>query len=413
MIEFNSLRCNVATLLLVVIYICFVGLGIPDSLFGPAWPVMSGEFGLPVSVAGLMTPYFCIFTVISSLFSDKLINRFGTGKVTAVSTMLTAVGLFGYSFAPSLWWIMIFAIPLGIGAGAVDAGLNNYVALHYTASHISYLHCFYGVGVTVSPVFMSLALSGGGDWHNGYRYAGIAQLCIAVMAILAVPLWGKVAEAGRQSGTETADTDPADTPRTLSLHEQAKDAGIRWVWLIFAVAVTLEVLVGNWGSTFLVKIKGMDPAFAAAMTALYYFGLAAGRFFSGLLSRKLTAWRIIALSLAVWPLAVVFFVLPLPPAVAGVGLLFAGLGMGPLYPNLVYLTPRNFGRDVSQSVMGSQSASAYLGLLAVPPLFGLLVNRFGVGLYPPFLAGMYVLQLLAVVLFVRHLKKRGRFGVDV
>lgn len=400
-----------ATLLLMIIYACFVGLGIPDSLFGPAWPVMSGEFGLPVSIAGVMTPYFCIFTVISSLFSDKLINRFGTGKVTAVSTLLTAIGLFGYSFSPSIWWIMIFAIPLGIGAGAVDAGLNNYVALHYKASHISYLHCFYGVGVTVSPVFMSLALGKLGDWHMGYRFAGIAQLCIAVIAILAIPLWGKVARAASQGGKHSAaDADePEVTPRSLPLREQAKDAGIRWVWLIFAVAVALEVLVGNWGSTFLVKIKGMDPAFAAAMTALYYFGLAAGRFFSGLLSRKLTAWQIIALSLAVWPLSVVFFLLPLPPVVSGMGLLFAGLGMGPLYPNFVYLTPRNFGRDVSQSIMGSQSASAYLGLIAVPPLFGLLVDKFSVGLYPPFLAVVYAIQLAAVLLFVRHLKKRGTF----
>lgn len=399
-----------ATLLLIVIYICFVGLGIPDSLFGPAWPVMSTEFGLPVSVAGVMTPYFCIFTVISSLFSDKLINRFGTGKVTAVSTMLTAIGLFGYSLAPSIWWILLSAIPLGLGAGAVDAGLNNYVALHYKASHISFLHCFYGVGVTVSPVFMSLALAKLGDWHMGYRFAGIAQLCIAIAAILAIPLWGKVAKAGTHSPAEADTGEPEVAPRSLSIREQAKDPGIRWIWLIFAVAVALEVLVGNWGSTFLVKIKGMDPAFAAAMTALYYFGLAAGRFLSGLLSRKLTAWQIIALSLVVWPLSVVFFVLPLPPVVSGVGLLFAGLGMGPLYPNFVYLTPRNFGRDVSQSIMGSQSASAYLGLIAVPPLFGLLVDRFSVGLYPPFLALVYLIQLAAVVLFVRHLKKRGRFG---
>ena len=401
-----------ATLLLIVIYVCFIGLGIPDSLFGPAWPVMSGEFGLPVSVAGLLTPYFCIFTVISSLFSDKLINRFGTGKVTAVSTMLTVVGLLGYSFSPNIWFFLLCAIPFGLGAGAVDAGLNNYVALHYKASHISYLHCFYGVGVTVSPVFMSLALAKLGDWHIGYRIAGFVQLSIALISVLAIPLWGKVAAQTAQAG-KASDTseqgEPDFTPRSLSLREQARDAGIRWIWLIFAVAVALEVLVGNWGSTFLVKIKGMEPAYAAAMTALYYFGLAAGRFISGLLSRKLTPWQIIALSLAVWPLSVVFFVLPLPPAVSGVGLLFAGLGMGPLYPNFVYLTPRNFGRDVSQSIMGSQSASAYLGLIAVPPLFGLLVNNFGVGLYPPFLAVVYVIQLAAVLLFVRHLKKRGTF----
>ena len=399
-----------ATLLLIVIYVCFIGLGVPDSLFGPAWPVMSGEFDLPVSVAGLLTPYFCIFTVISSLFSDKLINRFGTGKVTAVSTLLTAIGLFGYSLAPSIWWLLLSAIPLGLGGGAVDAGLNNYVALHYKASHISYLHCFYGVGVTVSPVFMSLALGRIGDWHMGYRYAAIFQLCVAVIAILAIPLWGKVAKVGTYSPAEADTAEPEVTPRSLSLREQARDAGIRWIWLIFAVAVALEVLVGNGGSTFLVKVKGMEPAYAAAMTALYYFGLAAGRFVSGLLSRKLTPWQIIALSLAVWPLSVVFFVVPLPPAVSGIGLLFAGLGMGPLYPNFVYLTPRNFGRDVSQSIMGSQSASAYLGLIAVPPLFGLLVNNFGVGLYPPFLAVVYAIQLAAVLLFIRHLKKRGTFN---
>ena len=402
-----------ATLLLIVIYVCFIGLGIPDSLFGPAWPVMSGEFGLPVSVAGLLTPYFCIFTVISSLFSDKLINRFGTGRVTAVSTMLTAIGLFGYSLAPSIWWIMVFAIPLGLGAGAVDAGLNNYVALHYKASHISYLHCFYGVGVTVSPVFMSLALAKLGDWHMGYRIAGFVQLGIALTSVLAIPLWSKVAAQTAKAGKASDPSEqgePDFTPRSLSLREQARDAGIRWIWLIFAVAVALEVLVGNWGSTFLVKVKGMEPAYAAAMTALYYFGLAAGRFISGLLSRKLTPWQIIALSLAVWPLSVVFFVLPIPPAVSGIGLLFAGLGMGPLYPNFVYLTPRNFGRDVSQSIMGSQSASAYLGLIAVPPLFGLLVNSFGVGLYPPFLALVYGVLLAAVLLFIRHLKKRGTFN---
>jgi len=260
-------------------------------------------------------------------------------------------------------------------------------------------------------VFMSLALGRIGDWHMGYRYAAIFQLCVAVVAILAIPLWGKVAKAGTYSPAEADTDEPEVTPRSLSLREQARDAGIRWIWLIFAVAVALEVLVGNWGSTFLVKIKGMEPAYAAAMTALYYFGLAAGRFISGLLSRKLTPWQIIALSLAVWPLSVVFFVLPLPPAVSGIGLLFAGLGMGPLYPNFVYLTPRNFGRDVSQSIMGSQSASAYLGLIAVPPLFGLLVNNFGVGLYPPFLAVVYAIQLAAVLLFIRHLKKRGTYYV--
>ena len=395
-----------ATLLLVIIYICFVGLGIPDSLFGPAWPVMSGEFGLPVSIAGYLTAYFCVWSTASGFLSDRLINRFGTGKVTAVSTLLTAVGLLGYSWAPNIWVIILCAIPLGLGAGAVDAGLNNYVALHYQASHISYLHCFYGVGVTVSPVFMSLALAGSGDWHNGYRVAGMVQLGVAIIAILSMPLWGKVASASAKA----SDIPEEGPSRVMPFGEQVRNPGIRFAWLIFTIAVTLEVLAGSWGSTYLVNQRGMAPHLAAAMTALYYFGLAAGRFISGLLSHKLTAWRIIGISLVVWPLSLVMFILPLPPVVSGAGLLFAGLGMGPLYPNLVYLTPRNFGRDVSQSVMGTQSAMAYLGLMAVPPLFSFLVGHTGVWLFIPFLALMYGLLLGAVLLFVRLLKRQGRFG---
>ena len=398
-----------ATLLLIIIYVCFVGLGIPDSLFGPAWPVMSLEFGLPVSMAGYLTAYFCVCSTISSFLSDRLINRFGTGMVTAVSTMLTAVGLLGYSISPNIWCILLFAIPLGLGAGAVDAGLNNYVALHYKASHISYLHCFYGVGVTVSPVFMSLALAGSGDWHNGYRVAGFVQLGIALVAILSMPLWGKVAKTSVCKAENVAE---AEATRVMPFREQVRNPGIRWAWLIFTIAVALEVLAGSWGSTYLVNQRGMAPHLAAAMTALYYFGLAAGRFISGLLSHKLSAWRIIALSMLVWPLSLLLFILPIPPAASGVGLLFAGLGIGPLYPNLVYLTPRNFGREVSQSVMGTQSAMAYIGLMAVPPLFSFLVGYTGVGLFIPFLALMFVLLLTAVLLFVRLLKKQGRFGTE-
>ena len=398
-----------ATLLLIIIYICFVGLGIPDSLFGPAWPVMSGDFGLPVSMAGYLTAYFCVCSTISSFLSDRLIGRFGTGKVTAVSTLLTAVGLLGYSFSENIWFILLFAIPLGLGAGAVDAGLNNYVALHYKASHISYLHCFYGVGVTVSPVFMSLALARSGDWHNGYRAAGLVQLGISLIAILAMPLWGRVAKASAsKSETDTGE----EITRVLPFREQVRNPGIRWAWLIFTIAVALEVLAGSWGSTYLVAERGMAPHLAAAMTALYYFGLAAGRFASGLLSHRLSAWGIIALSLAVWPLSVLLFILPLPPMVSGVGLLFAGLGIGPLYPNLVYLTPRNFGREVSQSVMGTQSAMAYIGLMAVPPLFSFLVGYTGVGLFVPFLLLLFGVLLTAVLLFVRLLKRQGRFGGD-
>lgn len=256
---------------------------------------------------------------------------------------------------------------------------------------------------------MSLALAGSGDWHNGYRVAGFVQLGIALVAILSMPLWGKVAKTSVCKAEKAAE---AEATRVMPFREQVRNPGIRWAWLIFTIAVALEVLAGSWGSTYLVNQRGMAPHLAAAMTALYYFGLAAGRFISGLLSHKLSAWRIIALSMLVWPISLLLFILPIPPAASGVGLLFAGLGIGPLYPNLVYLTPRNFGREVSQSVMGTQSAMAYIGLMAVPPLFSFLVGYTGVGLFIPFLALMFVLLLTAVLLFVRLLKKQGRFGTE-
>lgn len=388
-----------ATLLLAVIYIAFIGLGIPDSLFGTAWPAIYREFSLPISMASCVTLLISGGTVVSSLFSARLINRFGTGRVTAVSTALTAAALLGFSLSGHLLWLCLFAVPLGLGAGAIDSALNNYVALHYRATHMNFLHCFYGVGVSLSPYLMSLALSGQGGWRSGYRLAFFIQLGIAVVTILALPLWGRAAHAQTTDEQETA-------PRTLSLSQLARLPGVKAVWLAFIGSCAIEYICGSWGSTFLVESKDMAVDAAAQIITLYYVGMALGRFLSGVLSVKLSSWTLIRIGQGVVLAAIVLLLLPLPAFAAGAGLFLIGLGNGPVFPNLIHLTPANFGRDVSQSVMGSQMAAAYVGIMLVPPLFGLLAQAVGTDIFPPFLLVLFVGMISATLRLIRTVKKR-------
>lgn len=356
-------------LLLLVIYIAYIGLGIPDSLFGPAWPAMHVDFGLDVHIAGYLTPLFSLFTVLSSLAASRLINRFGTWRVSAVSTALTAVGLLGYSVAPNLAWLLLFAVPLGFGAGAIDSGLNNYVALHYSASHMNFLHCFYGVGVSISPYLMSVALAIRNDWHAGYRYAGYIQLGITAVMLVSFPLW---------KTTKKADDDNAAiTVRNASIRELAAIPGVRASWLSFFASCSMEYLCSVWGSTFLVEKKGLSADEAAGWITLYFVGLALGRFLAGLLSRRFTSWKIMAFGLSVVCIAILLLFLPGPVWLSIAGLFCIGLGNGPIYPNLMHLTPGNFGAEISQSVIGTEMAAAYVGSLILPFLYGAIVKRVG------------------------------------
>lgn len=389
-----------ATLLLIVIYIAFIGLGIPDSLFGAAWPAISREFGQPVSAAGSVTLLISGGTVVSSLLSARVINRFGTGAVTAFSTVLTAAALLGFSLSGSMAWLWLFAVPLGLGAGAVDSALNNYVALHYKASHMSYLHCFYGVGVTLSPYLMSLALSDSGNWQAGYRIAFFIQLAIACITLLSLPLWK------RTGGVEEREEEP---PRTLGFRALAGNPSVRTAWLVFFGSCAIEYTCGTWGSTFLVEARGMGADAAALLLTLYYAGMALGRFLSGVFSSRLASWRIIHIGQGVVLAAIVLFLLPLPAPAAGAALFLVGLGNGPVFPNLIHLTPKNFGRDVSQSVMGSQMAASYAGILLMPPLFGLLAQAAGAPLFPVFLLALFALMIGATWRLNRRLKKEGRY----
>lgn len=391
-------------LLLIVIYIAFIGLGIPDSLFGAAWPAIYSEFDLPISSANLITLIISGGTVLSSFFSARIINRFGTAAVTFASTLFTAVALLGFSLSGSLLWLCISAVPLGIGAGSIDSALNNYVALHYKATHMNFLHCFYGIGVSLSPYLMSLALSDNSDWHRGYRVAFFIQLGITTVTLISLPLWKKAHGAG------TADGSGDDIkPHTLTILELVKIPGIKADWLMFICSCAIEFTCGTWGSTYLVNAKGASPESAARVITFYYVGIAVGRFLSGLAASKLKSRTIIHIGQAVVLAAIIVLLLPLPIAFSCVGLFMVGLGNGPVFPNLTHLTPKSFGAENSQSVIGSQLAMSYIGVTILPMLFGVLAQYISAAIMPLFLLAIYVIFIFATVFLNRTLKKEGRY----
>lgn len=387
------------TLLLVVIFADFISLGIPDSLFGSAWPAIYTEFGLPVSWAGCVTALISCCTIVSSLMSSRVIRRFGTGMVTAASVWMTALSLLGFSLSDGFFWLCLLAVPLGLGAGSVDTALNNYVALHYKAVHMNLLHCFYGIGVSLSPALMSWALSGTGGWRGGYRTVAWIQIAIAVLATASLPLWKRAASRDAEQGEETAET--------MSIGKLAGMPKVRAVWMMFFGSCALEYTAGIWGSTFLVNCRGMAVEAAAGCTTFYYIGMALGRFLSGVLSGRLHSRKLIAIGQAVTAAAVLLLLLPLPRAFAVIGLFGVGLGNGPVFPNLLHLTPENFGRKLSGAVMGSQMASSYVGITLMPALFGVLANRIGVGLFPGWLLAMFALMLLGTGLLARCMRREA------
>ncbi len=376
-----------ATLLLFVIYVSFIGLGIPDSLFGTAWPAIYGEFRLPVSFASFVSVTICCGTIVSSVMSAKIIRLLGTGKVAAISTAMTAAALLGFSFSGSLPAMCLWAVPLGLGAGAIDTALNNCVALHYSARVMSFLHCFFGIGVTISPFVLSQVIGGETGWRGGYRIAFGIQLAVTALLAVTLPVWGKVhpvAEAGAQKRA-----------KDLRLGEIARIPGVKLMWTLFIASCAIECTCGNWASTFLVEVRHMAAEQAAGLVMLYYAGMALGRFLSGLLAARLDSWRIIGIGQAILGAALAILLLPGAPWVAGTGLFLVGLGNGPLFPNFNYLTPRNFGQEASQAVMGTQMAASYAGILAAPAVFGVLGQAVHLGIFPVYLLVFYLIMLAA------------------
>ena len=376
-----------ATLLLIVIFIDFIGLGIPDSLFGAAWPAINRDFGLPISAANAVTVTMTVCSIISSLMSAKLTEKFSTSKIAAVSTALTAVGLFGFSISKNIYMMFFFTLFLGFGAGAIDAVLNNYVAVHYRASHMNFLHCFYGIGVTLSPYLMSLALKNR-SWQSGYHLAFIIQLVISIIAFASLPLWQK---NGRLS--ESSD----EKSEKSSFAELIKLPGIKSTWLVFFGSCALEYVGGTWSSSFLVNSRGITVDRAALFVTVYYGGIAFGRFLSGIFSSKLKPQQIILIGTILIIPAIVLVSQPFIPNLIAVGMFLIGLGNGPLYPNMVHLTPIRFGAQRSQAVMGSQMAAAYIGILSMPTLTGFLAQKFSTDIFPYCLAVLYGIMLFSLI----------------
>jgi len=361
------------------------------------------ELNIPVESVSIITFLISGCTVLSSIFSARILNKFGTAKVTAFSTAMTAASLLGFSFAPSFWFMIPLAVVLGLGAGAVDSGLNNYVALHFKASHMNFLHCFYGVGVSLSPYLMSHALGNIG-WRGGYRYAFYVQVFIAILLIISVPIWKK---------TSSIEETDEQKEVNLTILQMAKNHGVRLVWVIMLVTNAIEYTCGVWGSTYLVEYKGFKAEHGALALTIYYVGMSIGRFVSGLLADKISTWKRIGIGTIILAPAIAVMLFPLHGAFSVIGLFFIGLGNGSIYPNMIHLTPHNFGKKVSQSIMGSQIAFAYIGVMLAPPMVSLVSGIFGIRIYPVLLAVLYVTMAIALKCFVRHLKKHGRYSPNV
>ncbi|MGN0156366.1 MAG: MFS transporter [Lachnospiraceae bacterium] len=380
-------------LLLAVIYLSFISLGLPDSLLGSAWPAMYPEFNVPVSYAGIISMIISVGTILSSLQSDRLTRKLGTGKITAISVAMTAVSLFGFSITHSFWLLCLWAVPYGLGAGSVDASLNNYVALHYASRHMSWLHCMWGIGASVGPYIMGYALTGGQGWNMGYRYIAILQIALTVILIFSLPLWKKKASA---TETVSASTDADTSGAPLSLKQIIQIPGAKEVFIAFFCYCALEQTAGLWASSYLNLYHGINIETAASYASLFYLGITIGRAANGFLTIKFSDSTLIRMGQAIIFIGIAAMILPLGNNVALAGLILTGLGCAPIYPCIIHSTPAHFGADKSQALIGVQMASAYVGSCIMPPIFGLIANHISISFYP-----LYLLAIL-VLMFVMH-----------
>lgn len=375
------------SLLLAIIYIAFISLGLPDSLLGSAWPIMQNQLDVPLSYAGIITMIISASTIASALFSDKVIHKLGTGLVTAISVGMTAAALLGFSYASNFGLLCLLAIPYGLGAGAVDAALNNYVALHYSSRQMSWLHAFWGLGVTISPYIMSFCLTRDLGWEMGYRNVSVIQAVLTAGLFFTLPLWKKAAKKGPQQ--------EEITPNTLSIPQILKIKGAPCVLIAFLCYCAAEATTGLWASSFLVGARGVDAETAARFAALFYIGITAGRVLNGFVADRFGDRIMIRTGILTMLAGVILAVLPVQtdlPALAG--LIIIGLGAAPVYPCIIHSTPVNFGEENSQSMVGIQMACAYTGSTLMPPLFGLIAQYINIGLYPVYLGIFVVLTLI-------------------
>ncbi|WP_066303773.1 sugar MFS transporter [Bacillus sp. FJAT-29814] len=379
------------TILLIIIYLAFISLGLPDSLLGAAWPVMQTDLGAPLETAGLLFMTIAGGTILSSLVSGKVLKRFGTGKVTVVSVFMTTAALLGFHFAPSVGWFIVCAIPLGLGAGAVDAGLNDYVSIHYKAHHMSWLHCFWGVGATLGPIIMAQFMSGQDAWRSGYFSIAGIQFGLVIILLATLPLWNRVAK-------NNSITVESEVETSIIVDENVKPIKIKGVKLALASFLFycgVEATMGLWGSSFLVNIKGLSAATAAQWVSFYYAGITIGRFVTGFITFKTTNRTLIRGGQMLALTGAIILFLPLPATFSLVGFIIVGLGLAPIFPCMLHETPARFGKKHSQTIMGYQMAVAYTGTTFLPPLLGFIASRSTIGIFPICMVMFVAVMLLS------------------
>ena len=377
--------------LLAIIYLSFISLGLPDALLGAAWPNMYPQFQVPISYAGIISMIIALGTIISSLQSDRLTRKFGTGKVTAVSVGITALALWGFSISHSFILLCLWAIPYGLGAGSVDASLNNYVALHYSSKHMSWLHCMWGIGATLGPYIMGAVLTGGATWNTGYRIISVLQIALTAVLIFSLPKW-------KGQNTSSGETVHG---KALSLKEILAIPGAKAVMICFFCYCAIESTTMLWASSYLHLSKGVDAKTAASFAGMFCIGITIGRGINGFIAIKLKDRQMIRMGQAIILTGIIVMILPFGKTVSLIGFSLIGLGCAPVYPCIIHSTPSHFGAERSQAIIGVQMASAYVRTCLMPPLFGLIANHISIRLLP-----VYLLILLALMVYMHELLER-------
>lgn len=373
-------------LLLAVIYLAFISLGLPDSLLGSAWPLMYPQMDVNVSYASFVYMIICLGTVISSLMSDRLTRKLGTGLITAISVGMTALALLGFSMCTEFWMLCVIAVPYGLGAGSIDAALNNYVAVHYASKHMSWLHCMWGVGASIGPYIMSYALSAPMSWPGGYRIIGLIQLILAVCMGLSLPLWKKTA-----TGSGSSQTPP------LSLGEIFRIPGAKADILGFFAYSSAESTIFLWVSSYMVLHRGIPEDTAAVYAGIFYLGMTLGRGLNGFLTIRWSDATLIRLGSCIMVAGILLLMISAVDLLTIVALALLGLGCAPIYPCVIHSTPAVFGEDRSQALIGVQMAGAYVGSLLMPAVFGLIANHISIALFP-----YYLLVITAIMMLSHH-----------
>ena len=399
------------SLLLFIIYLSFISLGLPDAVLGAAWPIIHEEFGVPISFSGSIYMLISCCTILSSLKSESLRLRFGTGKITAFSVLLTAVAIFGFSISPSLFVMLFFAIPYGLGAGSVDAALNHYVAVHYSGRSMNWLHCMWGIGAALGPYILGFVLQRGESWRSGYLVLSMIQATLTIILFLSLGLWGKEEKKEK--------TEEKKTP--MSFRQILSITGAKECLVSFFLYCAIEQTLGLWSGSFMVYSLKIEAKLAASFVALFYFGITFGRFLAGILAAKwqdealiLGGCGILFLGLVLLFCSMVpsqevkLFGMELRQILVICALLLSGLGCAPIYPAIIHSTPRNFGAENTSALIGKQMAAAYIGSMSFPPFFGVLAKIFGTGLFPFFSTVLF----FGMLFMYRNLlyKTRGKRG---